>query len=110
MKVEAVRTGTFVRLSVRGCDAIDSANAARVKVEALALLRDDPDVIVDLTGVEFIDSAGVGVLVGLFKSARSRGGRMRVCGLTSGVRSVLELIQLDRIFEIHDDDASAARS
>jgi len=110
MRIHLVREGTVVRLSFRGCDAIDSANAAEVKTEALRLLGDAPDVVVDLTGVDFLDSAGVGVLVGLFKHARLRGGRARFCGLTPGVRSVLELIQLDRIFEIYDDVETAVRS
>ena len=109
MKLHLVREGSLMRLSVSGCDAIDSANAAEVKAEALRLLGDASDVVVDLSGVEFLDSAGVGVLVGLFKNSRLHGGRARFCGLTPGVRSVLELIQLDRIFEIYDDTETAAR-
>jgi anti-sigma B factor antagonist len=110
MTVTGTREGAGVRLSLRACVAIDGANAAVVKREALRLLGDAADVVVDLTGVEFLDSAGVGVLVGLFKHARGRGGTARFCGLTPGVRSVLELIQLDRIFEIVDDVGSPARS
>jgi anti-anti-sigma factor len=104
------REGILVRLSLSGGDAIDSANAAEVKTEALRLLGEAPDVVVDLRSVEFLDSAGVGVLVGLFKHARLHGGRARFCGLTPGVRSVLELLQLDRIFEIYDDVEAAVRS
>ena len=110
MKLHLVREGSLMRLSVSGCDAIDSANAAEVKAEAMRLLGDASDVVVDLSGVEFLDSAGVGVLVGLFKNSRLYGGRARFCGLTHGVRSVLELIQLDRIFEIYDDVETAVRS
>ena len=110
MRVHVVREGETARLYVSGCDAIDNANAPEVKAEALRLLGEASDVVVDLSGVDFLDSAGVGVLVGLFKNARLRGGRARFCGLTPGVRSVLELIQLDRIFEIYDDVATAARS
>ncbi len=110
MTLHGVREGSVVRLFVRGGDAIDCANASEVKAEALKLIGDARDVLVDLSGVEFVDSAGVGVLVGLFKHARLHGGRARFCGLTSGVRSVLELIQLDRIFEIVDDVATAKRS
>jgi len=110
MTLHVVREGSLLRLFVSGCDAIDSANAAEVKAQALKLLGDASDVVVDLSGVEFLDSAGVGVLVGLFKNSRSHGGRARFCGLTPGVRSVLELIQLDRIFEIYDDVETAIRS
>jgi len=105
-----VREGGVARLSLSGCDAIDCANAAAVKAEALRLLGDVADVVIDLSCVEYLDSAGVGVLVGLFKNARLRGGRARFCGLTPGVRSVLEIIQLDRIFEIYDDVETAVRS
>ena len=110
MRIQVVREGKFVRLSVSGCNAIDRTNAAAVKAEALALLGAAPDVVVDLSGVEFLDSAGVGVLVGLFKNSRLHGGRARFCGLTPGVRSVLELLQLTRIFEIHDDIEAATHS
>ena len=110
MIVKGVREGAAIKLSLQGCVAIDSANAPDVKREALVLLGETPDVIVDLSGVMFLDSAGVGVLVGLFKHARGLGGSARFCGLTPGVRAVLELIQLDRIFEIHDDCDAPVRS
>lgn len=110
MRVHLVHEGKVVRLTMSGLEAIDSANAVEVKTEALRLLGDAPDVVVDLTGVDFLDSAGVGVLVGLFKNSRLRGGRARFCGMTPGVRSVLELIRLDRIFEIYDDVETAVRS
>jgi len=110
MKVHMIRDGSVARLSLSVCDAIDCANAAEVKAEALRLLGGASDVVIDLSCVDYLDSAGVGVLVGLFKNARLRGGRARFCGLTPGVRSVLEIIQLDRIFEIYDDVETAARS
>ncbi len=110
MKVHLIRDGGVARLFLSGCDAIDCANAAEVKAEALRLLREEPDAVIDLSCVDYLDSAGVGVLVGLFKNARLRGGRARFCGLTPGVRSVLEILQLDRIFEIYDDVETAARS
>lgn len=110
MTLHVVREGTVVRLSLSGCEAIDSANASALKARALELLNGAPDVVVDLSGVEFLDSAGVGVLVALFKNSRLHGGCARFCGLTPGVRSVLELIQLDRIFEIYDDVETATRS
>jgi anti-sigma B factor antagonist len=110
MNILMTRDGGIVRLSVSNCSAIDCANAVWVKAEALRLVGDASEVVLDLSGVDFVDSAGVGVLVGLFKNARLRGGRVRFCGLTPGVRSVLEIIQLDRIFEIYDDVAAATRA
>jgi anti-sigma B factor antagonist len=110
MNLRLSRDGRIVRLSFSGCDAIDSVNAASIKSDCLALLGDTADVVIDLTGVDFIDSAGVGVLVALFKNSRLKGGRARFCGLTPGVRGVLEIIRLDQIFEIFDDATAAVRA
>jgi anti-sigma B factor antagonist len=110
MIVRSSEAGAVVTLSLPGCVAIDNANATEVKREALLLLGQTPHVVIDLSGVEFLDSAGVGVLVGLFKHARGLGGSARFCGLTPGVRTILELIRLDRIFEIYDDVDAAVRT
>jgi len=110
MNLSVQKDGRFVRLVFSDCDAIDHVNAVAVKAEALALLGDASAVAVDLSEVEFIDSAGIGVLVALFKNSRLKGGRARFCGLRPGVRSVLEIIRLDQIFEIYDDVQAAVRA
>ncbi|HEX4823409.1 MAG TPA: STAS domain-containing protein [Candidatus Polarisedimenticolaceae bacterium] len=110
MNLAVKQEGRFARLVLSGCDAIDHVNAAAVKAQALTLLADATDVAVDLSDIEFIDSAGVGVLVALFKNSRLKGGRARFCGLRPGVRSVLEIIRLDQIFEIYDDVQAAMRA
>lgn len=109
MNLAVKQEGRFARLVLSGSDAIDHVNAAAVKAQALALLGDATDVAVDLSEIEFIDSAGVGVLVALFKNSRLKGGRARFCGLRPGVRGVLEIIRLDQIFEIYDDVQAAVR-
>src|SRR5262249_5722109 len=102
--------GRFARLVLSGCDAIDHVNAAAVKAQALALLGEATDVAIDLSEIEFIDSAGGGVLVALFKNSRLKGGRGRFCGLRPGAGGVLEIIRLDQIFEIYDDVQAAEKS
>jgi anti-sigma B factor antagonist len=100
MMVKSVLEGGTVTLVLSGCDGIDAANAAEVKRETFRLVGETPNVVVDLSEIEFVDSAGIGVLVSLFKRARKLGGRARFCGLTPGVRFTLERVQLDRILEI----------
>jgi anti-sigma B factor antagonist len=108
MIVESDRSLGVLHLSFHGTDALDTLVAARVKAEALALIAGDADVVVDLSGIAFLDSTGVGVLVSLFKAARKNGRDARFAAITPGVRSVLEVIKLDRIFDLYPDAASAA--
>jgi anti-anti-sigma factor len=58
--------------------------------------------VIDLAKVEFMDSAGLVSLVTSLKAARERGCRLVLCNLQSPVRLVLELTQLDSVFEIFE--------
>ena len=107
MRVAVSRSAGDVRVTFHGGDALDAANAADIKGAILPALEGVGAVVVDLAGVDFIDSAGVGVLVAVYKAMRSRGGRARYCGVGPGVRAVLAIIRLDEILEIADDAVSA---
>ena len=58
-------------------------------------------VIVDLTQVPFIDSAGLSTLVSSLKRARSTGGNVLLSGVQPQTRTVFNLTMLDRVFTIH---------
>lgn len=58
--------------------------------------------IFDLQEVSYIDSAGVGTLVDLFRRTKNKGTRMSLTGMTPQVRSVFEITKLDRFFPIFD--------
>ncbi len=69
-----------------------------------------PQVVVDLGEVTFIDSTGIGVLVGALKRARESGGDVHFCGVQSRVRRVFEITGLLRVlplFESRDAALSA---
>ena len=64
-------------------------------------------IVVDLSSTEFIDSSGLGALIGGLKSARVAGGDLRIAGVTDAVRRVLKLTNLDRVLRDHATPESA---
>jgi len=58
------------------------------------------DLVVDLGRVTFLDSTGMGVLVGRLKMVRFHGGRMRIVGATDRVLKVFTITGLDRVLEM----------
>ncbi|MGL5867141.1 MAG: STAS domain-containing protein [Dermatophilaceae bacterium] len=66
--------------------------------------------VVDLEGVTFIDSTGLGVLVGRLKLVRHQSGWLRVVCSTDRILRVFQITGLDKVFGIHRslDDALAA--
>lgn len=58
-------------------------------------------IAVVMSGVTFLDSAGVGVLIGALKRARATGGRVALVGCTPHVGNVLRRMGLDKLFGLH---------
>jgi anti-sigma B factor antagonist len=67
-------------------------------------------VLVDLDGVTYIDSSGVGMMVAQLKTVRQHGGDMRLMRLNSRGQRMLTLLKLRSTFEAFDDEAMAVRS
>lgn len=78
---------------------LQGGKALSEKMAAVVPQRDQLWVI-DLTQVEFMDSSGLVILVKGLKAARQSGCRLVVCNVPAAVRLILELTQLDSVFEI----------
>jgi anti-sigma B factor antagonist len=66
--------------------------------------------VVDLGGVTYIDSAGVGMLVAELKLVQKKGGAMKLVRLTDRSHGLLRMMKLMALFETFDDEAAALRS
>ena len=88
-------------VKVRG--EVDLSTSPRLR-DTLVDLTDEPDphVIVDLDDVGFIDSTGIGVLVGGVKRARSQGGDLALVCTQRRILKVLEITGLTSVFGVHD--------
>ena len=74
------------------------------------LLAENLQVVLNLGGVSYIDSGGLGTLVGLYTSARAAGGNVKLANLTQRVRDQLVLTKLVTVFEFYDSEEQAVAS
>ncbi len=79
------------RLDVAGAPALKDAISEAVK-------NGQPRVVLDLEGVSFVDSTGLGSVIAALKQIRSSQGDLRLAAPNQQVRVVLELTTLDRVF------------
>ncbi len=91
MDINAVRRGQRVIVSLVG--ELDHHSAAQARASLDAMLRDVTvrEMQLDLSQVSFMDSAGLGVVLGRYKTLSARGGRMIVSGVKTSI---------DRIFRM----------
>jgi anti-sigma B factor antagonist len=81
--------------------------AAALSRTASAVLRDSKSIVLDLGGVERIDSAGLGELVLVRMTAEARGGQVALACPNRRVRELLDLTNLSSVFEIYPTVADA---
>jgi anti-sigma B factor antagonist len=93
--------GDRATLRVDGRLDLVSAGGLRRAVEDL-LAAGRRRLVVDLADVPFMDSSGVGALVGSLKLARNGGGELRIAAAGTQVREVLRLTTIDRVLHPYD--------
>ena len=91
---------------------IDLAHSSEVRRVVLLEFRENrtPRVILNLLGVNYIDSSGVASLVEGLKAARDVGSRLILFGLSPIAHEVLQLSKLLKIFEIYDTEDMAMQA
>jgi anti-sigma B factor antagonist len=94
-----VETEGHALLVARGDIDVYTSPDFRAALYGLVDSGDDP-VVIDFSEVSFIDSSGLGVLVGALKRARERDGEIELRGLSSTTRKVLEITGLTSLFTI----------
>jgi anti-sigma B factor antagonist len=74
------------------------------------LLSTHKNMVLNLSGITYIDSGGLGTLVGLYTSARNSGGALKLANLTQRVGDLLQVTKLVTIFEVFPSEKTAADS
>jgi anti-sigma B factor antagonist len=67
-------------------------------------------ILVNLAGVPYIDSAGLGELVQAYTTTTRQGGRLKLLNVTKKLNDLLVITKLSTVFESHDSEAAAIGS
>lgn len=87
----------------------EESNSFRERVKSL-LAAGKKKIVLNMSNVSYIDSAGLGTLVATFHSARSQGATLKLANLGSKFREVLQVTKLMTVFDTYDNEAAAVQS
>jgi len=109
MKTEVQQENNTTIVKVTGSvDALTAADLSKVLTTQITDGR--TNLVVDLTGVEFMSSAGLRTLLGAVKEARSNGGDLRIISTNPGVDKVLKMSGFNNIAKVFPSQAEAVSS
>ena len=98
--------GSIIIVKTRG--RLDSGAAKSAEEGfAAALGQGAPHLAIDMTGLDYISSAGLRVLLMVAKKVQQAGGKVALFGLVPNVREVFAVSGFDTIFAIREDRAAA---
>lgn len=87
------------RISVRLCGEIDHHNAAEIReyIDKIIILKKSREVVLDFSMVTFMDSSGIGLIMGRFRIVRENGGVLSVRHAGGSIGRMLSLAGLSRL-------------
>lgn len=115
--IRGKNSGTSLQVSAESRDGamvvmpvgdIDLSGSPILRMELRRVQESKPmRLIIDLTGVPYMDSSGVATLVEAMQIARRNNTKLVLCGLRDKVRSIFEIARLDTVFTIVADSGAA---
>jgi anti-sigma B factor antagonist len=105
----AIETKVAEDVAIISCQGriLFGEEAAALRQELKRVLSSSRKVILNLAGVSYIDSGGLGTLVGVYSSARSAGADIKLTGIGQRLRDVLQVTKLVTVFESYDSEGQA---
>jgi len=91
-------------------ERLDALNIQQLKNEVKSLLPQTSRIIFDCTGLDFIDSSGLGTVVSSLRKTEAAGGGLRLAGIGPKAKMVFEITRADKLFAFNAtvDDALAS--
>lgn len=110
LDIETRDVGDVAVVTLTGQMLLDDGDLLFRRYIADLVSRGVVKIVVDLGGVTYIDSSGVGMLAAQLKHVRERGGDMRLLHLTGRSQRLFGMMKLMIAFETFEDEPSAVRS
>src|SRR5215470_6308041 len=103
------QSGPASLVDVSGSFTSFEAGALRQAITGL-IAEKRKDIVLNLSGLEYLDSSGIGELVRNYLTVIKSGGTMKVVGLSKKVEEILKITQLYKVFPEFPDEEAALKS
>jgi len=104
------RVGGVAIVDISGRIVLGEESASLRDTISDLLRKGHKQILLNLGAVDYIDSMGLGILVGAFASVRKQGAELKLLNLPSKVADVMQMTKLYTVFDIVNDEEAAVKS
>ena len=111
MQLEERSVGDIVIVGVKGDITLNKGSDVVLRDKVRSLIQQGHlKLLIDLSQVSYMDSAGLGELVQSYATTKNKGGSLKLLGLTKRLKDLLAITKLATVFESFDQEADAIAS
>jgi anti-sigma B factor antagonist len=111
MRLEERIAGNAVIVTVTGDITVNRGADVLLRDKVQSLLQQEyKNIVLDLAGVSYVDSAGLGELVHAYATTKNEGGELRLLNVTKRLQDLLVVTKLLTVFDNYDNEAAALSS
>lgn len=110
IKTTTRTVGDVTVVDISGRIVLGSESASLRSLVSELLSKGHNKILLNLAEVNYIDSSGLGHLVGAFTTVRKHEGELKLLKLTNKVHDLMQITKLYTVFDIRDDETDAVKS
>lgn len=111
MQIEERTVGDVTIVGVAGDITLNSGGDVRLRDKVQSLIQQGRrKLVLDLSGVSYVDSAGLGQLVQIYTTTVHHGGTLKLLNLTKRIQNLLVVTKLATVFDSYESEADAIAS
>ena len=111
MQIQEKMTGDVAVIAVNGEITLNAGGDVLLKDKVQSLLQQGhKKIVIDLGGVSYVDSAGLGQLVQIHATTRNQGGALRLANVTKRLKDLLVVTKLVTVFDSYNSESDAVAS
>ena len=102
-----------------GVEVLSFENVSKLNILVAQSLKEEiaqylntsgKNLVLDLKGIEYIDSSGFGALLSILRNAKNNNSTFKICNISPDVMELVKLLQLHNVFEIYDNVDECVKS
>ena len=110
LNIKERQAGDVTILDMDGKITIGDGNVALRSAIRRLIEEGKKKILLNLSGVGYVDSSGIGELVSSYTTTSSKGGQLKLLNLTQKIHDLLTITKLLTVFDVYEDEATALNS